>query len=251
MLIYSAAYAAVKKKEMDTRILKPLEKKIPTHLMYQAQRLLSPLFSKTINELDKTLESSRPVSLNEANIKNIVEEVKNKFNSAEYVMVYDCMSLIEFILIAASLKLNHIESIIPDIVFINPIGLTRFVTHQLPNLDHRAVLREFAHILAKELGAHGYYKSAYIDLKVHEYGSLGIEEYIARIDIERIIHEVSGKASTNPILVTADHGYDVIYDTDENYVYVTHGFKEPLKEKHIPLLLLSRFSFFLKAFPER
>lgn len=250
-LLYSAIYVAIRDKGLDIRLLQPLEDKIPKPLVYHARRTLVPPLTKTLNILDQKLESKKPVTVDDASVNKLARKVKNVFGNIDYVMVYDCMSLIEFLVVAASMRLNNLESTMPDIVFVNPIGLTRYVTHQLTNLGYRAVLREFAHLLASELGSRGYSKSAYIDLKVHEYGSFGVEEYINRIDIIRVVEEVLDKASNSVVLVTADHGYDVVYDVDDNYLYVTHGFREPTKGHHIPLLLFSRFSFFLKALPER
>ncbi len=250
-LLYSATYVAIRNKGLDRRLLQPLEEKIPRPLVYQARRILIPMFAKILGILEKKLESKELVIVGNANIKKLVREAKTVFRNIEYVMVYDCMSLIEFLVIAASMRFNNLETIIPDIVFVNPIGLTRYITHQLASLDYRAILREFAHLLARELGAHGYYKSAYIDLKVHEYGFLGIEEHISRINIRHIVEEVLDKASNKTVLITADHGYDIVYNIDDDYLYVTHGFRKPIKGDHYPLLLFSRFSFFLKVFPRR
>lgn len=228
-----------------------MEERLPRPLVYQVRRILTPIFTKLLDILEKELESKELVTVNEASIEKMVREVKAAFQDIEYVMVYDCMSLVEFLVVAASMRFNGLESVIPDMVFVNPVGLTRYVTYQLPSLDYKAVLREFAHMLARELGAHGYHKSAYIDLKVHEYGFLGVEEYVSRIDIRRKVEEVLDRASSKAVLVTADHGYDIVYDTDDDYLYVTHGFREPLKQNHYPLLLFSRFSFLLKASPGR
>ncbi len=250
-LLYSATYVAIRNKGLDARLLQPLEENIPKPLVYHARRTLVPQLKKMLNILDEKLESKKPITVDDASVNKLAGKVKNIFGNIDYVMVYDCMSLIEFLVIAASMRLNNLESTMPNIVFVNPIGLTRYVTHQLTSLDYRAVLREFAHLLASELGARGYSKSAYIDLKVHEYGSFGVEEYINRIDIIRVVEEVLDRASNSVVLITADHGYDVVYDVDDNYLYVTHGFREPEKRNHIPLLLFSRFSFFLKASPGR
>ena len=250
-LLYSSIYAEVRKKGLDPGIIQPLENLLPKPLVYQSRRSLVPVFNRLVGVLNKKIESKDPVVIENANVEKIVERVEETFAGIDHVMVYDCMSLIEFLVVAASIKRGGLESKIPELVLVNPIGVTRYVTHQLRSLGYRTVLREFAHLLANKLGARSYFKSAYIDFKVHEYGSLGVEEYVDRIDIGRVVGEILDKAVSRRVLVTADHGYDIVYDGEDNYLYVTHGFRNPVKKSQIPLVLFSRFSFFLKAYPRR
>jgi len=248
-LVYSSIYKIIKNYDPATTALKPLEEKIPKPLLFKAKKDLSPVFESILLELRSILNSKKPILVENANITIIAHEVMRIFRRIDYVVVYDCMSLNEFILISAASRLQGFKTITPNLIFVNPVGLTRYVTQQLPNLDYKSVLREYAHLLAEELHAKGYHKSAYIDFKVHEYGSMGIEEFLEKIIINNILNEIINLASKGIVLVTADHGYDLIYDPDSKYVYVLHGFKRQKKGNHIPLLLFSRFSLFLTVLP--
>lgn len=249
-IFYSAIMASIRKRGIDQRLLKPYEENLPRPLVYKSRRDLTPLFAEIIDILERKLEEKAPVIVNEANIKRIVQRVKQVFKHVDYVLVYDCMSLNEFLLVAGVAKSKGLSPTIPsDLILLNPLGLTRYVTSQLPEMGYRGILREFAHLLATELGAWGYDKNAYIDLKVHEKGSMGIENYIINLNITNIVDEIIRKASKGTVLVTADHGYDVIYNPIDNYLFITHGYGEPVKKEYKPLLLLSRFSFFLKISP--
>jgi len=250
-LVYSSIYKIIKKYDTATTTLKPLEEKIPKPLLFKAKKDLSPAFESIILELRSILNSKKPILVENASITIISREITKIFRRIDYVMVYDCMSLNEFILISAASRLQGFKTITPNLIFVNPIGLTRYVTQQLPGLDYRSVLREYARLLAERLRAKGYHKSAYIDFKVHEYGSMGIEEFLQRININKILNEIINLASNGIVLITADHGYDIIYDPDSKYVYVLHGFKRQLKGNHVPLLLFSRFSLFLTVLPRR
>ena len=250
-LVYSSIYRIIKSYNPTMTALKPLEEKIPKPLLFKATKNLSSIFESIILELRSILNSKKPILVENANITTIVREVTKIFRRIDYVMVYDCMSLNEFILISAVSRLQGFKSIFPNLIFVNPLGLTRYVTQQLPGLDYRGVLREYARMLAERLHAKGYHKSAYIDFKVHEYGSMGIEEFLEKININRILNEIANLAFNGIVLVTADHGYDVIYDPDSQYIYILHGFKRQIKGNHIPLLLFSRFSLFLTVLPGR
>jgi predicted transcriptional regulator len=250
-LVYSLIYKVIKGRDPTLSALKPLEEKIPKPLLFKARKDLSPVFETIVLELQKTLDSKKPILVENANIPTIAREVRKLFRKIDYVMVYDCMSLNEFILVSAASRSQGFRTILPNLIFVNPIGLTRYVTQQLPGLDYRSVLREYARMLAERLRAKGYYKSAYIDFKVHEYGSMGIEEFLEKINITRIINEITNLASNGIVLITADHGYDIIYDPDSKYIYVLHGYKERVKGNHAPLLLFSRFSPFLTVLPGR
>ncbi|MEB3788748.1 MAG: hypothetical protein GSR72_02510 [Desulfurococcales archaeon] len=250
-LVYSSIYKIIKNYDPATIALKPLEEKIPKPLLFKAKKDLSPVFENIILELQNILNSKKPILVENANISAIAKEIMKIFTRIDYVMVYDCMSLNEFILISAASRLQGFKTVTPNLVFMNPIGLTRYVTQQLPGLDYRSVLREYARLLAERLHAKGYHKSAYFDFKVHEYGSMGIEEFLEKTDINRILDEIVNQALNGIVLVTADHGYDIIYNPGSKYIYVLHGFKRQIKGNHIPLLLFSRFSLFLTVLPGR
>jgi len=245
-LLYSALHAATKHRNLSNVPLKPLEEMFPKSLLYQSHRELSWFFSILVKSLDEKLSSIKPVVFDEANIEELVSRIKASLEKVDNVIVYDCMSLIEFIVVAASLRQRGYWSKILDIIFLNPLGVTRFVTQQLPPLNYRAILREFAHLLAKTLEARNYTKSAYIDLRVHAYGSYSLEEFIKKINIAQITEDIADIALTGTTIVTTDHGYDVVYDRSERYLYVTHGYRGDFSGKFF-LLPLSRFSFFMEV----
>ena len=250
-IVYSSIYEMVKNGNLTTIALKPLEETIPKPLLFKARKDLGPVFENIMLELRSILNSKKPILVENASISTIAQLVTNIFTKVDYVMVYDCMSLNEFILISAASRLQGFKTVTPYLIFVNPVGLTKYVTQQLSGLDYRSVLREYARLLAERLNAKGYHKSAYIDFKVHKYGTMGIEEFLEKINIDKISNEIINQASNGVVLVTADHGYDIIYDPSSKYVYVLHGFKNQAKGNHIPLLLLSRFSPFLTILPRR
>ena len=248
--IYAALRASITAKGEDYSLIKPLERKIPPTLSAMVKRRLVSRFSYIIRLLEGMLDNLRPTIIDEGNINQLVSKLRRSLHRIDFVMIYDCMSLIEFIIVSAYLKRRGLDTAFLDVVFINPLGLTKYVTQQLSGTEYRTVLREFAHMLAEELGGRSYSKSAYIDLRVHEYGSLGVEEFIDKLDIERIASEVFEKALRGRVLVTSDHGYDIVVNKESNYLYVIHGHRLTKNGfAGVSLLPLSRFSFFMEASP--
>ena len=247
MVMYSAVYAVLHRGSGRYELLKPLERKIPPPLLAPAKQLANEFFD-LFNYLTMLLYSysEKPAVVEgEANLESITRWLKHEINTVNHVLMYDCISLIEFLTISAYLKLRGIKSIFLSKVFLNPIGLTRFVTQQLYGTSYRTTLLGVTQYIANNLGGAAYVKSSYVDEKVHEIGSLGIDTFVDVIAIERIAREILEKASQGKILVCADHGYDIVESVDEGYIYVTHGFRPESAFKAIPLLLLSRFAFFM------
>lgn len=246
-LLYALTNMAARRKGLSLDPLKALRSRIPASLASLPYRGLDNLITRILDALDYELSRGKPIVLDLGNIGWLVDKIKATVGSVDYVLVYDCMSLLEFMVLAASLKAKGFKAIIPDYFLINPIGLTMYVTRQLAPLDYEEALRGFAKLLADKLGARDYDKKAYIDLTVHEYGLYGVEEFVDNINIETIIDEVWGKAVRGSVLVATDHGYDVIYNIKDSYIYVTHGFREPESRFQENLLPLSKFSFILKV----
>ncbi len=246
--LYSALRASIKARGLDYSLTKPLEQSIPSPLSALVKRRMVGRFSYLVRLLDRMLCGLRPVIVDEGSVRQVVSRLKESIHKVDYVVVYDCMSLIEFIVLSAYLKKCGLDTAFLDIVFINPLGLTKYVTQQLPVMEYRAVLREFAHMLAEQLGGRGYSKSAYIDLRVHEYGFLGVSEFIGKLDIKRIASEVFENALKGRVLVTSDHGYDVVVDEENWYLYIVHGHELPISGfTRKSILPLSRFSFFIEV----
>jgi len=247
-VMYSAIYAALYKSLGGCEPLRPLEEKIPLPLLAIARRKLVDEFLNLLEHLNMILSSKKPILIREANLDFIVKQLKNEIERVDYVLMYDCMSMIEFLTISAYLRLKGIKSAFLGSVFLNPIGLTRFMTHQLFGADYRASLLGVAQYIADNLGGIAYAKSSYIDEKVHEVGYLGVDEFVDVMDIEAIADEVLTSTSRGRVLVGSDHGYDVVKSIDSKYIYVVHGFRPESSFKAIPLLPLSRFAFFIVAY---
>ena len=247
--MYSTVYAALVRSYGSYHLLKPLEDKTPKSLVALAKGRLHHLFLELLSLLDKLLGSGRAVIVEgEANLQAIIDWLKHEVGEVDYVLIYDCMSLIEFLVISAYLQFKGVKSVFLSRMFLNPVGLTKFVTQQLHETYRYETLREVARIIAENLGGIGYSKSSYLDRKVHEYGHLGIDEFVEVIDIEGIAEEVLKQAIRGKLLVGTDHGYDIVRAVEGDYIYITHGFRPRDTYKSAPLLLLSRFALFMEAY---
>lgn len=248
-LMYALVYAALRRRSERFELLKPLERRVPPPLLAAAKKELVDKLYHLLEQVDSVLASSRPVLVHgEADLRHVIESVKHEVGRIDYVLVYDCMSLVELLAISAFLRVKSVKSVFLSTVFVNPVGVTRFVTQQLYGTGHRVSLLGIAKYIANELGALFSMKSSFIDEKVHEVGLLGIDEFVDRVDIERIACEVLERARSGRVLTLSDHGYDVIASVHENYIYVTHGFSYGGSSSHIPLALLSRVTFFIEAY---
>lgn len=245
--MYSIAYTALLKKYNIYETLKPLEEKIPRPLIALAKGKLHYMFLKLFNILDEILNLKKIVVIKgAADLKFLINQLKQEVGRVDQVIIYDCMSLTESLVISAYLQNRGIKSTFLSSILLNPIGLTRFITHQLREMNYHEALRELARLIAKNLNATKYYKKSYFDKIVHKYGLLGIDEFMERMDINSIANEVLSLAVKGRLLIGSDHGYDLVKALKCNYVYVIHGFKP--SHKASPILLLSRFAFFLGTY---
>jgi len=249
-IMYSIVYAALARnpKYHDYSSLRPIEDKLPKPLIARAKGKLYYSFLDLLELLDRLLDSrSAAIVEGEGNLQVIINWLKREVGKIDYVLIYDCMSLVEFLVVAAYLQSKKIKSVFLSRVFLNPPGLTRFLTQQLRTVHRYEALREVAGLIAETLKGVGYAKDSYLDKKVHEYGGLGIDEFLEIVDINRVADEILKQAVKGRILVGTDHGYDVVKAVEEDYIYVTHGFKPRETYNVIPLLLLSRFALFMEA----
>ena len=247
--MYSLVYAALVKNQCSCRLLKSLEGKMPVSLVAFARGKLYYLFLELLSQLDLLLNSKRAVIVEgEANLQVIIDWLKYEAGKVDYVMIYDCMSLVEFLVVSAYLRFKGIRTVFLSKVFLNPIGLTKFITQQLYSTHYDRTLREVACLIANSLESVSYYKSSYLDKRVHECGHLGVEEFVEVVDISRIIEEVLAQAIRGDLLVGTDHGYDLVVVKSDDYVYITHGFKINNTYKAVSLIPLSRFAIFMKTY---
>ena len=247
-LMYALIYAALRRRLGGYELLKPLERKVSPPLLAAVKRELTDKLYHLLEQVDSIVASSKPVLISgEADLKHTVDAVKHEVERVDYVLVYDCMSLVEQLAISAFLKVEGVKSVFLSTVFVNPAGVTRFVTQQLHGTGYRASLLGVARYIANELRASLYTKSSFVDEKVHEAGLLGAEEFVDRMDIDRVAREVLERARSGRVLVLSDHGYDVVVSVRENYIYVVHGFRRGDSSSYVPLVLLSRFTFFIEA----
>jgi len=248
-LMYALVYAALQRRSGRLELLKPLERRVPQPLLAVVKRELVGKLYHLLEQVDLILASSRPVLVHgEADFRHVIESVKREVGRVDYVLVYDCMSLVELLSISAFLKVKGVKPVFLNTVFVNPIGVTRFVTQQLYGTRYHVSLLGVAKYVANELGALLFMKSSFIDEKVHEVGLLGVEEFVDKVNIERVAREALERARSGRVLILSDHGYDVVASVHENYIYVTHGFSYGGSSSYIPLVLLSRITFFIEAY---
>ena len=248
-LMYALIYAALRRRLGRYDLLEPLGKRVSPPLLAAAKRELTGKLHYLLEQVDSILASSKPVLIHgEADLRHTIDSVKREVERVDYVLVYDCMSLVEQLAISAFLKVVGVKSVFLSTVFVNPVGVTRFVTQQLHGTSYRASLLGVARYIAKELRASLYAKSSFIDEKVHEVGLLGVEEFVDRMDVDRVAREALERARSGRVLVLSDHGYDVIASVRENYIYVVHGFSRGDSSSYVPLALLSRLTLFIEAY---
>ena len=247
--MYAFIYAVLQRKTGKYELLSPLKERIPPPLLAAAKRELTNRMNSLVSHIDAMLSENKPIlTYGEADLKYTIETVKREIGNVDYVLVYDCMSLIEQLVISAFLKAKGVRALFLNVVFLNPVGLTRFMTSQLPDIRYRPSLLGVARYVAGQLSAPLYMRNSFIDRKVHKIGSLGIDEFVDRIAIDRIASEVLGASIRGKALVFSDHGYDVVLSEQEKYLYIVHGFKQSVSFRGVPLLLLSRIALFMGAY---
>jgi len=247
--LYSLAYSALVRRGGDLLLLKPLEDSMPRALVSAAKRKLYPPFLEFLRQVDELLESKKPVVVEgEADLRFILEWLEREVGKVDRVLVYDCLSPVEFLIVSAYLRSRGLRSAFLSRALLNPAGLTRFVTQQLRDVNRREVLREVARLIAERLGASEYFKSSYPDVTVHQYGHLGIEQFAESMRIEQVADEVLSYALPGKLLVGTDHGYDLVVSQENGYVYVTHGFKSNVTFKATLLAPLSRLAVFMEVY---
>lgn len=226
-------YGAQKEQEME------VEKLIKTVAAYRGlingKLYLSALrFIKSFNSF---LNSRHEVILKEANLQNVIRFLENKVGKVDAVFVLDCASIPEIITIASKFSALGCNTTIYKEVFINPIGITRFLTGQLESFNRESYLIEYAKLLKERLNARFFKKISTIDLVTHQRGYT-LDDFLRSIEMQKLFDHINYFARQNSILITSDHGYDVV--ADEHGLYITHGYegKCPLNFSRIALFLV-------------
>jgi hypothetical protein len=216
-------------------------------LSLSRERLREPLRG-VIAWMDRVLSGRAPLVVREGSVEELArllsESVKRP---VDRVVAHDGLSLLEVVASAAYLRSRKaFHAVLVDYVFVNPPGITRYVSEQATR-GLRQSLTGVAQMIAQRLGARDYRRVSYVDSVVHEHGEAGWSVFLEHLDVERIAEELGELASRGCLLVFSDHGYDVVLD-EEGGLYVTHGYKLEAGEGRV-ILPLSRFSFVLVVFP--
>jgi len=177
-------------------------------------------FVKSFNDLIKN--AKEPFILKEANIHYILDFLKETVGKVGVIVVLDCGSIPELVTLTSRFaSLNHHTTILNK-AFINPKGVTAFLTEQLTAFNRKTFLRQYAQLLKETLNAKAYIKISTIDLVAHQQG-VTIENFLASLNMLKIFDQINHFAKQDSVLITSDHGYDII--ADEHGLYVTHGYK--------------------------
>jgi hypothetical protein len=192
-------------------------------------------FIKSFNEF--LHNSKQAVILKEANLQHIMQFLENKVGKVDTVFVLDCASIPEIITIASKFSALKRNITIFEEVFINPIGITRFLTGQLESFNIESYLRQYAQLLKERLKANFFVKSSTIDLTTHQYG-FTLDSFLKSIEMQKLFDQINHFAKQNSVLVTSDHGYDIV--ADEHGLYIIHGYKKkcPLNFSKMALFLV-------------
>jgi hypothetical protein len=92
-------------------------------------------------------------------------------------------------------------------------------------------------LLKETLKAKFYIKSSTIDLITHQEG-VTIDNFLTSLNMQNIFDQINHFTKQNSVLITSDHGYDLV--ADEHGLYITHGYKKecPLNFSKIALFMV-------------
>jgi len=247
-LHYVAVETALLHHGLGASIIEPPKGGALGTLVPLARRELKPPIRDTIIWMYRELDRSTPFIVSEGSVEGLTIELSRIIvRPVDAVVAHDGLSLFEFATCAAYLRFRRsMQAVMVDFVFVNPPGVTRYVSTQVPQ-GERQSLAGIARALARELNAKVFKRSSYVDRIVHEHGGGGWSSFVEHLDMEIIAKELAEEASSGCVLVFSDHGYDIVLG-EEGGLYVTHGHKLGAGMERV-VLPLSRFSFVLVAFP--
>lgn len=237
--LYAFARAAITLcgREVSIEEIKSLLDMVPPGYRRVGEELYRDFALDLLRELIEIGE--KPVMLDEARIEELISYLKKEIKRIDIVIVVDGMSAPEFLTLAAVLRARGRGASFLERVFVNPAGLTRFVTEQVSHQKGvaRAFLRDYAGLLAEKLGAPSYFKLSTVDLAVHERGST-LEDFASTLASNSFFDEIEKKIGYGSAIVTSDHGYDFI--AEDQGIWLSHIVKTTCYGAS-----LSRLSFLL------
>jgi hypothetical protein len=249
--LYSILDYILAKKGFDIKkreeLLIGLKQLLPPIVQTLVKTKLETPLGKFADAIQRILESKYIVLDSLASLDYVIKNISSVARKVDNVLIFDALSPIELVVIAGYLESRGFKTIATEVVFINPIGLTRFLTAQM---GIHSTLRDVASYIAGQLSARSYFKSSYMDEKVHSIGYMGIEEFVKNVNLKNLAESIEHVACSGNTLILSDHGYDVIWDQEAHYLLVTHGFKEgkleyeviaPLSKMAVPLLVYRRY----------
>jgi len=154
------------------------------------------------------------LKIEHSDIDNVIKKLKRRMKGIDVTFVIDCFSPIELLTYLTKLRFDGFQSKLLDIYFTNIGEVTRFLTAQAGG-----TIRGFSEHLAEFLNAKVHDKYSYFDKLVHT--SILIDDFLRSIPHEDIYSRiVKFLNSYESILITSDHGYDVV--NADGLLYVTH-----------------------------
>jgi len=190
--------------------------------------------SELVDQLDRFISSA--AIDREPNIDHAIEEARNIRRRIGAVFVVDCISLVEFSALKIEASRRGLQTRLLDSFFINPLGKTIFVKEQAP-FPH--FLRNYAQKLASAVEAK-HCSQVSFDLDQHLHGDSGFAllDFIQQHPLAKIWEKVLRlKIDFDSVLLTTDHGYDIL--ESNGTLYVVHG------SRGKGLLSMSRLAAFL------
>ena len=174
-------------------------------------------FNRSLREFLKNRGGS--AILEDANIQFILNLLRERVKRVDGVIALDGGSIPEIIAITGKLAYLNRKVTVYDF-FVNPAGVTRFLTNQLSTFGRKTTLKSYSELLGEKLEARFNIKISVIDLTVHERG-VDLKDFLKSLDITKIFNQIA--STRGSLVITADHGYDLV--ADEYGLYLTHGYR--------------------------
>jgi len=247
--IFSIIYARLMKigrSEEYYGNLRQIVEELPYILIAFAKRELYLPMLNLLDEIDRLVYNKfKPVIVEgSANIDYIAQWLKMEVGEVDTLLMYDCLSIPELLTLASYFKFRNMKTFFPSRPFINPIGLTRFMTAQITEKSYMSILYDVARYLANTLNAKNFVKNSYVDKIVHSYGEMGVDIFVNKINIEGLLNDML--SMRGDIIIMADHGYDVVESTNDNFLYIVHGYTKPYVRTNV-IVNFSKIALFLFA----
>ena len=214
-LVYIFIRAAITTSSANKK-LKKLLFRLPYHLQ---ATLLDPFFNgiNFVRNLIEELHEGYDFKFSRVDV--LIELLRKHVGRVGSVLIVDCMSLIEFIALKAFLANKKYYARFTDFFFINFSGLTRFMTKQL---SYFGTLNDVARLIAENVDASYHHVFRYLDKLVHEPCGMNLITFLEKLPLDEICCQIERMVSMyDSVLVTSDHGYNILWKND--FLYVDHG----------------------------